>query len=133
MSYLNLEVLSSNSSLFNVDSKIYNGTLFDTDMLKYNGSLAFISTEEETARSQLVRFFILFWVAYCGLRCLYNVFFHPLSKIPGPWTAAMTPFPDFWHDAVRKGNYIWEIQKMHKKYGKLASFSIPSFRNPGTN
>ncbi|KAF1828860.1 cytochrome P450 [Decorospora gaudefroyi] len=88
-------------------------------MLKYNGNLAFFSTGEEIAISHLVRFVLLCWVAYSGLRCLYNVCFHPLRKIPGPWMAAMTPFPDFWHDAVRRGNYIWEIQKMHKKYGPI--------------
>jgi len=109
--------MSSNGSLFDMDSQLYNGTLFNTKLSKYSGSLAFLSTGEETVTSQLVRFFILIWIAYSGLRCVYNVFFHPLRKIPGPWMAAMTSFPDFWYDAVKRGNYIWEIQKMHKKYG----------------
>ncbi|KAH6622420.1 trichodiene oxygenase [Boeremia exigua] len=105
--------LSSNGSLFD------NGTRFSEHLSKYNGSLAFLSTGEQTVTSQLVRYSILFWVAYSGLRCIYNVFFHPLRKIPGPLMAAMTPFPDFWYDAVKRGNYIWEIQKMHKKYGPI--------------
>jgi hypothetical protein len=119
ISYLNMDIfkLSSNRSLFNMDLQIYNGTLFDTKMLKHNGSLAFLKTGGGMTSSQLIHVLILFWIAYMGLRCLYNIFFHPLRKIPGPWMAAMTPLPDFWHDAVRKGNYIWEIQKMHKRYG----------------
>lgn len=109
--------MSSNGSLFDMDSQLYNGTLFSTKLSKYSGILAFLSSGEETVTSQLVRVFFLFWVAYFGLRCLYNVFFHPLRKIPGPWMAAMTSLPDFWYDAVKRGNYIWEIQKMHEKYG----------------
>ncbi|XP_014550458.1 hypothetical protein COCVIDRAFT_43024 [Bipolaris victoriae FI3] len=84
--------MSPNCSLFHMDSRI---------------------------SSQLAGLFALSWVAYIGMRCIYNLFFHPLRKIPGPWMAAMTPLPDFWHDAVRRGNYIWEIQKMHRKYGPI--------------
>ncbi|EMD86820.1 hypothetical protein COCC4DRAFT_63008 [Bipolaris maydis ATCC 48331] len=69
--------------------------------------------------SQLACAFAFFLVAYISMRCVYNMFFHPLRKIPGPWMAATTPLPDFWHDAVRRGNYIWEIQKMHRKYGPI--------------
>lgn len=96
-----------------------NGTLFQAKMFNHtSGPAAFLYAGQEMTSSQLlVRLFILLWFAYSALRCLYNVFFHPLRNIPGPWMAAMTPLPDFWHDAVRRGNYIWEIQKMHKKYG----------------
>ncbi|EUC27340.1 hypothetical protein COCCADRAFT_41910 [Bipolaris zeicola 26-R-13] len=45
--------------------------------------------------SQLAGLFALFWVAYIGMRCVYNLFFHPLRKILGPWMAAMTSLPDF--------------------------------------
>jgi hypothetical protein len=107
ISYLNIEIfkLCSNYSLFDMDLQFYNGTLFNTEMLRHNGSLAFLLTRGEIASSQLVHVLILWWIAYIGLRCLYNAFFHPLRKIPGPWMAATTPLPDFWHDAVRKGNF----------------------------
>lgn len=88
-------------------------------LLLYSGQLSFLSTLEETNRSQIVRCLVVLWVAYSLMRCTYNLFFHPLRKIPGPWLAAMTSLPDFWYDAVKQGNYIWEIQKMHKKYGPI--------------
>ncbi|ORY63203.1 cytochrome P450 [Pseudomassariella vexata] len=53
------------------------------------------------------------------LRSFYRLFFHPLSHIPGPKLAAISHAYEFYHDAIRKGMYIWEIEKMHEKYGPI--------------
>lgn len=53
------------------------------------------------------------------LRSVYRLFFHPLSHIPGPKLAAISRAYEFYHDAIRNGMYIWEIEKMHEKYGSL--------------
>lgn len=58
-------------------------------------------------------------VAYLVVRSFYRIFFHPLSHIPGPKLAAISHAYEFYHDAVRGGMYIWEIEKMHQKYGQL--------------
>jgi cytochrome P450 len=58
-------------------------------------------------------------VTYFAGRCIYNLYFHPLHKIPGPRIAAMTSFYDFWYDVVRGGTYLWEIGKMHEVYGPI--------------
>ncbi|KAJ5973770.1 benzoate 4-monooxygenase cytochrome P450 [Penicillium waksmanii] len=58
-------------------------------------------------------------VAYFIARYTYRLFFHPLSKIPGPKLAAISYLPEFYHDVVRKGMYMWEIEKMHQKYGPI--------------
>lgn len=71
----------------------------------------------ETKRGELARCLFFVWIGYVVLRCIYNLYFHPLRNVPGPWLAAMTPLCDFWYDAVKRGNYLWEIQKMHDKYG----------------
>lgn len=59
----------------------------------------------------------------CGLyylaKTIYNIFFHPLSHIPGPWLAAGTYIPEFYHDVIMSGRYTRQIQKMHEKYGQL--------------
>jgi hypothetical protein len=57
-------------------------------------------------------------VAYFIARYTYRFFFHPLSAIPGPTFAAISYLPEFYHDVVRKGMYMWEIEKMHQKYGR---------------
>lgn len=54
------------------------------------------------------------------LRSVYRLFFHPLSHVPGPRLAAISHAYEFYHDAIRNGMYIWEIEKMHEKYGEPA-------------
>ena len=55
---------------------------------------------------------------------IYRLWFHPLAKFPGPKLAAATLWVEFYHDVVRSGMYIWEIEKMHKKYGSYSFFSL---------
>lgn len=74
----------------------------------------------ETAVSSSIWTILLLWVTYVIAQCVYNLYFHPLRKIPGPRLAAMTCLYEFWYDAVRGGAYIWEIRKMHEVYGKTA-------------
>ncbi|KAI9902293.1 hypothetical protein N3K66_001645 [Trichothecium roseum] len=58
-------------------------------------------------------------VVYFLGTCFYNLFLHPLRKIPGPALAAIGPYLEFYHEVWRDGQYIWEIEKMHEKYGPI--------------
>jgi hypothetical protein len=49
---------------------------------------------------------------------VYHLYFHPLSKFPGPKLAAATFLYEFYYDVVKSGMYIWEIERMHEKYGE---------------
>lgn len=62
-------------------------------------------------------------IGYYILRSLYRLYFHPLSKIPGPPVAAITGLHEFYHDVVRGGKFFWKIEEMHKRYG------IPSLKS----
>lgn len=54
-------------------------------------------------------------VAYCLWTCIYNLFFHPLAKFPGPWPCAMSEwFLIFFIRAVPTYG-----SKLHKKYGEV--------------
>lgn len=55
---------------------------------------------------------------YIILRSIYRVFFHPLRKIPGPKLVAVTNGVEFYYNIIRNGMYIFEIEKMHQRYGK---------------
>lgn len=55
---------------------------------------------------------------YFVLRSLYRIYFHPLRRFPGPKLAAITHGYEFYHDVLRGGMYIWEIERMHKRYGR---------------
>jgi len=59
------------------------------------------------------------WAFYRLMKLVRNVFFHPLSHIPGPWLSAGTYLPEFYYDVVRSGRYTRQIQKMHDRYGPL--------------
>ncbi|RAH70116.1 cytochrome P450 [Aspergillus aculeatinus CBS 121060] len=58
-------------------------------------------------------------IGYYILRSLYRLYFHPLSKIPGPPVAAITGLHEFYHDVVRGGKFLWKIEEMHKRYGPI--------------
>jgi hypothetical protein len=59
-------------------------------------------------------------VGYFLIRTIYRLYFHPLHKFPGPKLAAATHSYEFYYDAIKRGRFIWEIQRMHEKYGMYA-------------
>ncbi|CAI6236518.1 unnamed protein product [Periconia digitata] len=48
-------------------------------------------------------------------RTIYNLFFHPLAKIPGPFFAKISRFPGFYH-AIKGDRHLW-IWQCHQIYG----------------
>jgi hypothetical protein len=56
-------------------------------------------------------------LGFLAVRTVYNLYFHPLSKFPGPKLAAATFLYEFYYDVIKSGMYIWEIERMHSKYG----------------
>ncbi|KAJ5713013.1 Benzoate 4-monooxygenase cytochrome P450 [Penicillium malachiteum] len=57
---------------------------------------------------------------FFGLRIIfYRLYAHPLSSFPGPKLAAATFLYEFYYDVIRNGMYIWEIERMHEKYGPI--------------
>jgi hypothetical protein len=47
-----------------------------------------------------------------------RLYFSPISHIPGPKLSAISGWPEFYYDFFKGGKYIFEIKKMHEKYGK---------------
>ncbi|KAI0460035.1 cytochrome P450 [Xylaria acuta] len=81
-------------------------------------------------------YFILVVVLYRLFKVVYNLFFHPLAKFPGPKVAAASHLYEFYWSIVRDGEFIWEIERMHKKYGPIVRITPrelhicdPSFYN----
>lgn len=54
---------------------------------------------------------------YIGFGIIYRLYFHPLSKFPGPKLAAITHLYEFYYNLVQNGMFMWEVEKMHEKYG----------------
>ncbi|KAK7918195.1 hypothetical protein PG985_010069 [Apiospora marii] len=56
---------------------------------------------------------------YTAALAVYRVTLHPLAGFPGPKLAATTEWYEFYHDIVRQGQFIWQIQKLHDQYGPI--------------
>jgi hypothetical protein len=61
-----------------------------------------------------VALFLLFWIVATVIRRIY---FSPLSIFPGPKLAAATLWYEFYFNIIRGGTFMWEIERMHEKYG----------------
>lgn len=48
---------------------------------------------------------------------IHRLVFSPIAKFPGPKIAAATGWYEFYYDAIKKGKYLFEIEKMHEQYG----------------
>jgi len=46
-----------------------------------------------------------------------RLYFSPIAKFPGPKLAAATFWYEFYFDVIKRGRYIWQIQKLHEEYG----------------
>jgi hypothetical protein len=60
---------------------------------------------------------ILAWTVYLAGLAIYRLYLSPLAKFPGPRLAALTKWYEFYYDVVQQGQFTFQIQKMHKKYG----------------
>ncbi|KAH0529920.1 hypothetical protein TsFJ059_004613 [Trichoderma semiorbis] len=50
---------------------------------------------------------------------IYRLWFSPLAKFPGPKFAAASFWYEFYYDYWLDGKYLFEVEKMHKKYGPI--------------
>ncbi|KAL8783482.1 MAG: hypothetical protein Q9213_004619 [Squamulea squamosa] len=54
----------------------------------------------------------------------YELFFHPLAKVPGPWIARFTTFWHTYHTYIGDENTL--IQELHRRYGKVVRIGLNS-------
>ncbi|PSN66429.1 cytochrome P450 [Corynespora cassiicola Philippines] len=74
-------------------------------------------TPKFATASQLVLFLGVVSLVYYISTAIYCLYFHPLSKYPGPKTAAFSRLP-FSLSAVRGQQYQW-LDKLHDRYGSV--------------
>ena len=75
----------------------------------------------------------LVWAAFCIMllhwvaQIIYRLFVHPLSRFPGPKLAAATGWYEAYFDLLVKdgGQFMFEIKRLHQKYGQLVSLPCP--------
>jgi hypothetical protein len=54
---------------------------------------------------------------YTVYGAIYRLYLSPVAKFPGPKLAALTFWYEFYFDIVKHGSYVYEIKRMHEKYG----------------
>ena len=64
---------------------------------------------------------IVFFVARFITTVIYRLYFHPLSKVPGPKLAAATWLYEIYFDLILGRKFFAEITRLHEIYG--ASFA----------
>lgn len=57
--------------------------------------------------------------AYTTYWLLYEIFFNPLRKIPGPFLARFTILWEVW--TLYQGSYLQDLLKLHEKHGMILS------------
>ncbi|PVH97227.1 benzoate 4-monooxygenase cytochrome P450 [Periconia macrospinosa] len=69
--------------------------------------------------------------SYLLATTIYNLFFHPVAKVPGPFLARISLWPSFYH-AYKGDRHIW-IWQQFERYGPRfrAGPNIVLFRTPG--
>ncbi|SPQ25754.1 5cb44c17-3a3f-4ee3-b57f-18f095ecc721 [Thermothielavioides terrestris] len=58
-------------------------------------------------------------VVYLAAIAVYRLYLSPIAKFPGPKLAALSNWYEFYYDVVRQGEFTWQIQKLHKRYGPI--------------
>lgn len=51
---------------------------------------------------------------------IYRVYFHPLSRFPGPLVGKLTSWYEFYYDVILDGQFHFKRQELHNIYGKYA-------------
>ena len=57
------------------------------------------------------------YLLYIFREAIYNVYFHPLSKFPGPKLYAASPIPISWH--MLAGDIGFKVKDLNEKYGEV--------------
>ncbi|KAI0866422.1 putative cytochrome P450 [Xylaria cubensis] len=67
----------------------------------------------------LLATFIVLYASYLIGLVYYRLYLSPLAKFPGPKLAAISKWYEFYYDVVKRGQFTFQIQKLHKKYGPI--------------
>lgn len=59
---------------------------------------------------------------YCLSLVIYRLYFHKLSRFPGPRLAALSTWYEFYFDVYHGGKFVFQIEKLHEQYGKSYAY-----------
>nr|A0A1B4XBH0.1 RecName: Full=Cytochrome P450 monooxygenase sdnE; AltName: Full=Sordarin/hypoxysordarin biosynthesis cluster protein E [Sordaria araneosa]BAV32149.1 cytochrome P450 monooxygenase [Sordaria araneosa] len=69
--------------------------------------------------SSILQTLAVLYVLYLLGLIIYRLYFSPLAKFPGPKLAACSKWYEFYYDVILRGQFTFQIQRMHQKYGPI--------------
>ncbi|KAM0277320.1 hypothetical protein ACHAQH_005912 [Verticillium albo-atrum] len=66
---------------------------------------------------------VAFLTLYTMWNCIYNYYFHPLAKYPGPFLAKISPIYSIY--GLFRGRWPFDVHQLHLKYGPIVR-TMPS-------
>lgn len=68
--------------------------------------------------TQIVVGATLAWLAYSTASGIYNIYFHPLARYPGPRWAVATKWWKVYVEVYKRESIVDKLFDLHKIYGK---------------
>ena len=69
--------------------------------------------------SQCLLYSLTSLLTYLTTLSLYRLYFHPLSRFPGPRLAALTQWYEHYHSLILDGAFLHKIAALHEQYGPI--------------
>lgn len=69
--------------------------------------------------SSLISYLVLLCVSYKVIQYTQRLFFHPLSKFPGPKICAASRLYEWYWDSYQHGRLWTQLPALHEKYGPI--------------
>lgn len=91
--------------------------------MKDNGNPTLLLYSQEPKMEFSTTFLVygaLVLLLYTLLGAIWRLCFSPVAKFPGSKLAALTFWYEFYYDVVCGGQYVYEIERMHEKYGECS-------------
>jgi hypothetical protein len=67
---------------------------------------------------ELAEYAVIFYISYKVITFIQRLFFHPLSKFPGPKIAAASKLYEFYWDSYKHGRLWAKLPELHRRYGE---------------
>lgn len=77
-----------------------------------------LEMDPSSFKVELAEYAVIFYISYKLITYIQRLFFHPLSKFPGPKIAAASKLYEFYWDSYKHGRLWAKLPELHRRYGE---------------